>query len=89
MYTYDYNGIGGIIQTLLFAITTNNTPDMALHDPTHFKLYVYFYIVVSLFNYIVMGGIILAVINYTYGNILVEEIEDNDLITGYRRELLE
>ena len=89
-YTYNYESFMGILGTMLLMITTNNTPDMALHNPEHRFVYLNFYVMISIFNFVMAGGVILAIINYQYGKILVEEIEkDNIGMTEYHRELLQ
>lgn len=88
-YTYNYESVFTILNTIFFMITTNNTPDMCLKDVDHRLLYLNFYLVVSAFNYIMAGGVILAVINNQYGKILVEEIETNNQMTDYHKDLLQ
>jgi hypothetical protein len=70
-------------------ITTSNTPDIALHDPTRRFLYTSFYVVISLFNLIMASGIILAVINYKYRELLIDEIEESSKsISEYHRDMM-
>ena len=79
-----------ILGSMLLMITTNNTPDIALHNPEHRFVYLNFYVMISIFNFVMAGGVILAIINYQYGKILVEDIEThvND-IYEYHRGLLQ
>lgn len=70
-------------------ITTNNTPDLAVHDPSRRFLYTSFYVVISLFNLIMSSGIIVAVINYKYREQLIDEIEESSKnISEYHKDLM-
>lgn len=70
-------------------ITTNNTPDLALHDPSNRFIYTIFYVIISLFNLIMASGIIVAVINFKYREQLIDEIEEGSKnMPEYHRDMM-
>lgn len=70
-------------------ITTNNTPDIALYDPNRRFLYTSFYVVISLFNLIMASGVIVAVINFKYRELLIGEIEESSKnIPEYHKDMM-
>ena len=71
------------------AVTTNNTPDLAVGDPNHRFVFTAFYIIVSLFNLILASGIILAIINQKYHEIFKEEFTGFEGLNEYQLTLLE
>ena len=74
---------------MLMMITTNNTPDIALYDPTRRFLYTSFYVVISLFNLIMASGVIVAVINFKYRELLIGEIEESSKnIPEYHKDMM-
>ena len=70
-------------------ITTNNTPDLAVYDPSNRFVYTTVYVVISLFNFVMASGIIVAVINFKYREILIEDIEETSkCIPEYERDIM-
>lgn len=88
-YTFSYSSAFRVFVSLLFMITTNNTPDMALADPQRRMLYTTIYVLLSLFNFVMASGIILAVINYKYRELLIGEIEEGSRnMPEYHRDMM-
>lgn len=88
-YNYNYSSWFKIFNTLLLAITTNNTPDLAVGDPNHRTLYVAFYVGVTCFNLIMANGLILAIINQKYREIFEEEFNDDKRLNEQQKMLME
>ncbi len=88
-YNYNYSSWFKIFNTLLLAITTNNTPDLAVGDPNHKTLYVGFYVMVTMFNLIMANGLILAIINQKYRETFEEEFNDDTRLNDQQRILME
>lgn len=79
-YNYSFRSPWRIFMTVLMMATTNNTPDMALKDTDHFRLYLSFYLLVSCFNLVLGSGLILAIINSKYTETLLEEVNSDAML---------
>lgn len=88
-YNFSYGSFLRIFNTLLLMITMNNLPDVALGDPDRKFIFIMFYVCVSLFNFIMASGIILAIINQKYHEIFKEEFTGFEGLNEYQFTLLE
>ena len=72
-------------------VTTNNTPDVALVDTNtgRMRVYLFFYIVISLFNLILASGVMLAFVNEKYRQIFKEELSEFGSYTQAQVKLIE
>lgn len=88
-YTFNYSSWFRILNTLLIGISTNNTPDLALGDPSHRGIYILFYVCTTMFNLFMANGLIIAIINQKYREIFQEEMDSDDRLTEQQRLLIE
>lgn len=89
-YTYSYQSFERIFVTMLMMVTTNNTPDLALNDPTRLRLYLFFYVSISLFNLILASGVIIALISQKYRIVFEDEFGEMAYsLSDYHIRLLE
>ena len=88
-YSYKFSNVYTIFVTLLFMMTTNNTPDMALGDKGRGAYLKTIYYSVTLFNLLLNTGIILAIVNQKYHQIFEEEVQEFKNLTEYQTKMIE
>jgi hypothetical protein len=64
--------------TLLFLLTTNNSPDLIVYDHAHMALLGCFYVFTTLLNYFILRSILLAFINEAFTRVLLQDLDELD-----------
>ena len=88
-FIFNFSSYATTVTTLLFMVTTNNTPDLALLYPDYRHYFIPVYVCISMFNLLLASGVILAFINDSYKEIFQEELEELGTLSKYRKTILQ